>query len=405
MAKHAVIIGGGPAGLMAAEALLAAGVAVDLYDSMPSVGRKFLMAGRGGLNITHSEPPELFLARYGDARQHATDWLKALGPQDLRDWVHGLGVATFIGTSGRVFPAEMKAAPLLRAWLHRLREQGLRIHVRHRWMGWAADSSLIFETPMGEVKTQADATILALGGGSWPQLGSDGNWQDLLRERSVDLAPLQPSNCGFDIAWSDHLRGRFAGAALKNIAASFDGVTRQGEAIVTEHGIEGGLIYALSASLRDEIARSGRATLHLDLLPNHAIDEVTKALAKRGSRSLSSHLKSSFSLSGAKTALIHECATASERDDPVTLAARIKSLPLKITAPRPIAEAISSAGGVKLDALDDRLMVKSHPGLFCAGEMLDWEAPTGGYLLTACFASGLVAGKGSAAWLRDCHLK
>lgn len=399
MAKHAVIIGGGPAGLMAAEALLAAGIQVDLYDSMPSVGRKFLMAGRGGLNITHSEPLEPFLSRYGDAQQDVAGWLKAFGPQDLRDWLQALGIDTFIGTSGRVFPAQMKAAPMLRSWLHRLRQQGLRLHVRHRWIAWATDNELIFETPSGEVKVQADATVLALGGGSWPQLGSDGNWQGLLRGKPIDIVPLVPSNCGFDIAWSDHLRSRFAGAALKNIAASFSGTTRQGEAIVTEHGIEGGLIYALSAPLRDEIARTGRATLLLDLLPNHTTEGVAQALAKRGSRSLSSHLKSSLGLSGAKTALIHECVRASERDDPAILAMKLKALPLQLIAARPMAEAISSAGGVKLDALDDGLMVKASPGLFCAGEMLDWEAPTGGYLLTACFATGLVAGKGAAAWL------
>lgn len=399
MAKRAVIIGGGPAGLMAAEALLAAGIQVDLYDSMPSVGRKFLMAGRGGLNITHSEPLAPFLARYGDSKAIIATWLAAFGPQALRDWVHGLGVETFIGTSGRVFPAEMKAAPMLRAWLHRLRAQGLRIHVRHRWTGWTPDNALVFDTPNGETTIQADATVLALGGGSWPQLGSDGSWQDMLRGKGVALAPLVPSNCGFEIVWSDHLRGRFAGAALKNIAASFNGVTRQGEAIVTEHGIEGGLIYALSAQLRDEIARIGHATLQLDLLPQHATEGVAVALAKRGSRSLSSHLKSSLSLSGVKAALIHEGISATERDDPVMLAARIKVLPLHLIATRPMAEAISSAGGVKFDALDEDLMVKARPGLFCAGEMLDWEAPTGGYLLTACFASGLVAGRGAAAWL------
>jgi len=271
--------------------------------------------------------------------------------------------------------------------------------VRHRWIAWATDNELIFETPSGEVKVQADATVLALGGGSWPQLGSDGNWQGLLRGKPIDIVPLVPSNCGFDIAWSDHLRSRFAGAALKNIAASFNGITRQGEAIVTEHGIEGGLIYALSALLRDEIARAGGATLLLDLLPNHTTEGIAQALAKRGSRSLSSHLKSSLGLSGAKTALIHECVRASERDDPAILAMKLKALPLQLIAARPMAEAISSAGGVKLDALDDGLMVKASPGLFCAGEMLDWEAPTGGYLLTACFATGLVAGKGAAAWL------
>ncbi len=399
MNRQAIVIGGGPAGLMAAETLLAAGIMVDLYESMPSLGRKFLMAGRGGLNITHSEPLEHFIKHYGNARERATDWINAFGPQELRDWVHGLGIKTFIGTSGRVFPAEMKAAPLLRSWLYRLRQQGLRIHVRHRWIGWSADDGVIFEAPASNITVRANPLVLALGGGSWPQLGSDGAWQNLLRMQDIDLAALEPSNCGFDVSWSDHMRHRFPGAALKNIGASFNGATCSGEAIITEHGIEGGLIYALTAPLRKEIAQTGQALLYLDLLPNHIVVDIATALAKRGSRSLSSYLKSSLRLSAAKVALVYECLVPTEREDPATLAAKLKALPLRLTAPRPIAEAISTAGGVKLDALDDRLMVKARPGVFCAGEMLDWEAPTGGYLLTACYATGLIAGKGAAAWL------
>jgi uncharacterized flavoprotein (TIGR03862 family) len=400
MTRHASVIGGGPAGLMAAEILLQGGIAVDLYDAMPSVGRKFLMAGKGGLNITHSEPPATFVKRYGVRQKHVAGWLEAFGPAELRAWIHALGVETFVGTSGRVFPAEMKAAPLLRAWLHRLRQAGLRIHVRHRWLGWAGDK-LAFATPKGPAEIEADTTVLALGGGSWPQLGSDGAWQQILAQRQVDVAPLLPANCGFDIGWSDHFRERFAGEALKNIAAEFRGESRQGEAIITTSGIEGGLVYAHAAALRDALAAEGTAILHLDLLPNHDAARIKAALMQRGSRSLSSHLKSSLGLSGAKAGLLREVLTPTDLNDPLKLAAAIKALPLRLKAARPLAEAISSAGGVRLEALTPDLMLKSLPGIFCAGEMLDWEAPTGGYLLTACLASGVVAGKGALARLRD----
>ncbi|MBL8709243.1 MAG: TIGR03862 family flavoprotein [Rhodospirillaceae bacterium] len=395
----AIVIGGGPAGLMAAEEMVKGGLSVDLYEAMPSVGRKFLMAGKGGLNITHAEPLAAFIARYGAAAPQIARWLDAFGPDTLRAWIHDLGIETFIGTSGRVFPAEMKAAPLLRTWLTRLRRAGLRIHVRHRWLGWDGVGALRFATSDGEITARADVTVLALGGGSWPQLGSDGAWQDILRARDVAVAPLLPANCGFDIAWSDHLRTRFAGAPLKNIAASFAGQRRMGECIVTESGIEGGIVYALSASLRDAILREGVAELTLDLLPDRSVEQIAAALTHpRGPRSLASHLKSRLRLEGVKMALLREVLPPATIAEPALLARAIKALPLRLTAARPLAEAISSAGGVRFEALDDHLMLRALPGVFCAGEMLDWEAPTGGYLLTACFTSGKVAGAGVAAW-------
>ncbi len=404
-ARTAAVIGGGPAGLMAAEALAGGGVRVDLYDAMPSVGRKFLLAGKGGLNLTHAEPREPFLSRYGERRARIEPLLDAFGPGALREWARGLGVDTFVGSSGRVFPVGEKAAPLLRAWLHRLREAGVRFHVRHRWRGWDAEGALRFETPQGERVVRADATVLALGGGSWPQLGSDGAWLPLLAQRGVEVAPLRPANCGFDVGWSEHFRTRFAGHPVKSVVASFTDTAgaverRQGEFVVTANGVEGSLVYALSARLRDEIAASGVAVLQLDLAPGRELPRLVDELSRpRGSRSLSSHLQSRTGLKGVKAGLLREVLAAADFADPARLAAAIKDLPLRLVAPRPLAEAISSAGGVAFEALDDRLMVRAHPGVFCAGEMLDWEAPTGGYLLTACFASGRVAGKGALAWL------
>ena len=401
------IVGGGPAGLMAAEVLINGGVQVDLYDAMPSVGRKFLLAGKGGMNLTHSEPFDQFLLRYGAQQNHIQPLLRAFGPDDLRAWCQGLGVDTFIGSSGRVFPKEMKAAPLLRAWLHRLRAAGVRFHMRHKWIGWNAEEHLRFARPQGEIAVRTDATILALGGGSWARLGSDGAWVSLLEDKGVEIAPLKPANCGFDCDWSDHLRQRFAGAPLKSIAISttdLNGATqkRQGECVITEHGIEGSLIYALSASLRDAIDRHGNAQIHIDLLPERTVQRVIAEVAHpRGSRSLSSHLQSRLNLSGVKAVLLRELASKEDFADPLRLAHAIKALPLRLTATRPLDEAISSAGGVKFASLDDRLMVRNIPGLFCAGEMLDWEAPTGGYLLTACFASGRAAGQGALDWLKQ----
>lgn len=405
-APAAVVIGGGPAGLMAAEILLAGGMTVDLYDAMPSVGRKFLLAGKGGLNITHAEPQDKFLMRYGARSKTLEFMLHAFGATPLRNWVHGLGVDTFVGTSQRVFPKEMKAAPLLRAWLHRLRTNGLRIHARHRWTGWNADGALLFSTPAGEISVRASCTVLALGGASWARLGSDGAWVPLLEGRGIRVAPLRPANCGFEVAWSPHLRERCAGQPIKAVIASVtdaNGVNhhRNGEFVVSDYGVEGSLIYALSAPLRDTIAEQGHAMLYLDLLPDHDAGRVmTEVSHPRGSRSMTTHLQSRLGLKGIKAVLLREVLSAEAMHDPQQLAATIKALPLKLTAPRPIDEAISSAGGVPFEALNAQLMLKAMPGVFCAGEMLDWEAPTGGYLLTGCFATGRAAGAGALEWLQ-----
>ena len=407
--KSVAIIGGGPAGLMAAEVLVGAGLAVGLYDRMPSVGRKLLMAGKGGLNITHTEQLERFLARFGAQREHLEPMLRELPPESLREWVHGLGVSTFVGSSGRVFPHEMKAAPLLRAWLHRLRSAGLRIHARHHWRGWSESGELQFTTRDHDVAVRPDAVVLALGGASWPQLGSDGAWIAPLAERGIAITPLRAANCGFDVAWSEHFRARFAGQPLKSVVATctdaHDTVhRRQGEFVVTESGVEGGLIYALSAPLRDALERGGAATLTLDLAPDHDLARLTAELARpRGSRSRSSHIQSRTGLKGVKTALLREMLSETEFEDPARLASAIKALPLTLGRPRPVEEAISTAGGVSWDALDDHLMLREGPGVFCAGEMLDWEAPTGGYLLNACFATGRAAGCGVLHWLALGH--
>ena len=397
-----VIVGGGPAGLMAAETLAAAGLPVEVFDAMPSVGRKFLLAGKGGLNLTHSDELPRFITRYGARQAQAAGWLEALSPQALRDWALGLGVDTFVGTSGRVFPTDLKAAPLLRAWLHRLRQSGVVFHMRQRWLGWDAAGALRFAGPQGEHSVAARATLLALGGASWQRLGSDGAWVSWLREQGVEVAPLRPANCGFDVAWSPHLRERFAGAPIRPVRLRFEGFDKQGEFVLSSYGIEGSLVYAASAALRDAIERDGQATLTLDLLPGFDTERVAREVSHpRGSRSLGSHLKSRLNLSGAKLALLHEVLPREALADPLRLAAAIKALPLTVTAPRPIDEAISTAGGVTLEALDHGLMLRARPGVFCAGEMLDWEAPTGGYLLQASLASGRVAGQGALQWLTD----
>ncbi|MBT9504832.1 MAG: TIGR03862 family flavoprotein [Burkholderiaceae bacterium] len=409
------VIGGGPAGLMAAQELRAAGIEVHLFDAMASVGRKFLLAGKGGLNLTHSEDFEPFCSRFAERREQIETMLLAFGPEQTRAWAKGLGIDTFIGTSGRVFPTSLKAAPLLRAWLHRLREAGVQFHMRHRWQGWTTDGALQFGTPQGEITERFDAVVLALGGASWPQLGSDGSWCEVLASLGVDIAPLRPANCGFDVAatpahphapgWSEVFGSRCAGEPIKPVALHFIGsdgreFRRQGEFVVTATGVEGSLIYAVSAQLRDEIAACGHATFHLDLLPDRdaafVLAEVTRP---RGPRSLATHLKSRLGLQGVKAGLLHEFLSKEAYNDLQQLAAALKALPVRVQAPRPVAEAISTAGGVRFEALTAGLMLNARPGLFVAGEMLDWEAPTGGYLLTASLASGRVAGQGAAAYL------
>jgi uncharacterized flavoprotein (TIGR03862 family) len=417
------IVGGGPAGLMAAEVLSQAGVSVHLFDAMPSVGRKFLLAGKGGLNLTHSEAPELFHSRYGEQQALVGPWLSQMDAQAVRDWAQGLGVDTFVGSSGRVFPLEMKAAPLLRAWLQRLRHPAsgaaVQFHMRHRWLGWEGDH-LVFEPtgPVGVRRVRARATLLALGGASWPRLGSDGAWVPLLAEQGVKIAPLQPSNCGFDVTgrdgqgWTEHFRTRFAGHPLKSVSLRVghrvsgaeastrervepflpDRFDRKGEFVITESGVEGSLVYAVSAMLRDDLA-SGQAKFMLDLLPDKSLAQVlTEVRWPRGSRSLSSHLKSRLGIDGVKMGLLHELCSPQTLAQPEALAANLKCLEISLQKPRPVAEAISTAGGVEYASVTPQGMLVKRPGVYCAGEMMDWEAPTGGYLLTACLASGRAAG-------------
>ena len=396
---HVAVIGGGPAGLMAAEVLAAGGAQVDVYDAMPSVARKFLLAGKGGMNITHSEPYTDFVRRYGLRSEQVAQWLAGFTPDNVRAWIHGLGIDTFVGSSGRVFPTDMKAAPLLRAWLHRLRESGVRFHMRHRWLGWDGDA-LRFATLEGEQRVQPDAVILALGGASWARLGSDGAWVPLLEERRVEVAPLLPANCGFDVDWSPHFSEKHAGAPLTTVAIEYEDrggerARRQGQFVVTGSGIEGSLVYALSSVLRDQIAAHGTTTIWLDLAPDHDAARVHAEVARpRGARSMSSHLQSRLGIKGVKAGLLRECLSQLEYMDEVTLAGAIKALPLVLRRARPIDEAISSAGGVRFEALDAGGMLRAVPGVFVAGEMIDWEAPTGGYLLSACFASGRAAAQG-----------
>ncbi len=406
---------------MAAEMLSAAGIHVHVYDAMPSVGRKFLLAGLGGLNLTHAEPFEAFITRFGERQAACAAWLKDFDASAIRAWVQGLGLDTFVGSSQRVFPTDMKAAPLLRAWLHRLRHPATGVpvtsHMRHRWNGVLQHAdrqfTLSFDTPEGPHTAPADAVLLALGGGSWAKLGSDGAWQPWLGALGIAVSPLRPSNCGFDAqgrdgqtGWSHHLSSQFAGTPLKSVALSFTDSAgrswnRRGEFVVTATGVEGSLIYAASALLRDEIARSGSATLHLDLKPDFTPARVLAEVSHpRGTRSLSSHLKSRLHLTGLHLGLLHEVLSKETMNNPVELAAAIKHLPITLLATRPLDEAISSAGGVRLEALDAHLMATALPGLFVAGEMLDWEAPTGGYLLSACLASGRVAGLGALRFLR-----
>jgi len=427
------IVGGGPAGLMAAEVLASQGHSVHVFDAKASVGRKFLLAGKGGMNLTHSEDFSAFVTRYGASAEPLRPMLEAFGPQQVREWVQGLGLQTFVGTSGRVFPSDMKAAPLLRMWMARLRQQGVRFHMHHHWTGWTEGGALQFTAQGTAVTVQARATLLALGGGSWARLGSDGAWMPWLAARGIAVSALQPSNCGFDVGqlqpasvetrrdflkdlvgqgpatsaggWTPFFTQRFAGQPFKSVALRFvdsqgQVFQRRGEFVATQTGVEGSLIYAVSSLLRDEIARTGQAVFHLDLLPAFSDAKVLEAVRHpRGSRSLSSHLKSRLGLDGVKAAVLREVMDKEAVDDPIRLAHAIKALPITVVAPRPIDEVISTAGGVRWDAVNTGLMGVQQPGLFFAGEMLDWEAPTGGYLLTACLATGVRAAQGMHHYL------
>ena len=418
LAVDVAIIGGGPAGLMAAEVLSAQGVSVHVFDAMPSVGRKFLLAGKGGLNLTHAEPTEAFVARFGERSGAVAVWLQHFGAEQVRAWALGLGVETFVGSSGRVFPAEMKAAPLLRAWLHRLRhaQTPVQFHMRHRWVEGGGmkvgDQALVCESPRGPLRVQAKAVVLALGGASWSRLGSDGTWAPRLQAQGVGVAPLLPSNCGFDVmgragqGWTGYFAEKFAGQAFKTVAmqwldAQGNSHYRQGEFVATATGVEGSLVYSASKDLRDVLLRDGAARFNLDLLPDRSLAFVQAEVAHpKGARSLSSHLKSRLGLAGIKTALLYELLDAPTLNNPAALAQAIKALPVSLRQTRPLDEAISTAGGVALGEMNAQLMLKALPGVFCAGEMLDWEAPTGGYLLSASMASGAWAGAGVAQWLQ-----
>ncbi|MDO9104212.1 MAG: TIGR03862 family flavoprotein [Methylovulum sp.] len=407
--RTVAVIGGGPAGLMAAEVLSQSeGIKVDIYDAMPTVGRKFLMAGKGGMNLTHAEPLAEFLSRYGLHQAKLKPMLDKFTPDDLRAWAKGLGIETFVGSSGRVFPTDMKAAPLLRAWLRRLRESGVDFHNKHVWMGWSSENNmaLCFQTPDGSRTIKVDAVVLALGGGSWARLGSTGAWVPLLRGKHIPVAALKPANCGFDVAWGEYFSHRFAGQPIKALSASFSpaeggSIIQRGELMVTASGVEGGLIYSLSALLREKIAVAGSAVIYLDLAPDQELARLVGRLSTaRGKSSIASYLRKRVGIDGVKAGLLREILAAPDFDDPARLGAAIKTLPIKLLAARPLEEAISSAGGVTFTAVDRHLMIRMMPGVFCAGEMLDWEAPTGGYLLTACLATGRAAGLGALAWLQ-----
>jgi uncharacterized flavoprotein (TIGR03862 family) len=400
------IVGAGPAGLFAAERLAGSGLAVAVYDRMPSAGRKFLLAGRGGLNLTHAEPIDAFIERYGTRAAWMDPLIRAFPPQVLRDWCHGLGIPTFVGSSRRIFPEGMKASPLLRAWLARLSALGVIIRRRHEWTGFGADGALAFTTPDGPATVAADAAILALGGVSWPRLGSDGGWVPILEAAGIPVAPLLPANCGFAVAWSPHIADRFAGAPLKRIALSFAGRTVRGEAVLTRTGIEGGAVYALAPALRHALLRDGTALPTLDLKPDMGEAEIAARLAQGSAAdSTATRLRRTLGLAGPAYPLLRESASATDLGAPGALARAVKAVPLRLIGTAPIGRAISTAGGIPFEALDDGLMIRDRPGLFAAGEMLDWEAPTGGYLLQACFATGAAAARGVSAWLRrgDSH--
>ncbi len=405
MSEPIVVVGAGPAGLLAAQTLAEKNARVEIFDAMPSPARKFLMAGRGGLNLTHAEPFETFVTRYGARRAYIEPLLKQFGPAQVRAWADALGAETFVGASRRVFPRAMKASPLLRAWLKRLHDAGVTFHLRHKWRGFAnrdaaaKDIALVFDTPDGEKIVRARAVILALGGGSWAKFGSDGAWVPLLERCGIAVRPLRPANCGFWVAWSDAFRRRFEGAPVKTVRLTFQDFSQQGEFVITRAGVEGSLVYAAAALLRDAIAAHGGADMALDLAPDRSQTWLAQKLqTPRGKRSLATHLGKTIGLRGVKLGLLREVAPRAAFDDAAQLAAHIKNLRVPLYAAAPLARAISSAGGVPFEALDENLMLQKMPGVFCAGEMLDWEAPTGGYLLTACFASGYAAGLGAAKW-------
>lgn len=407
MTKTVAIVGAGPAGLMAAEVLATAGISVTVYDAMPSAGRKFLQAGRGGLNITHSAPFDDFMVVYGQAQPWLTPMLMSFGSEQLQQWVHGFGIDTFIGSSGRIFPTDKKAAPLLRAWIHRLKSLGVQFEMKHRLLDLSDERQLTFMSPCGQKILSFDVVILALGGASWAQLGSDGQWVTMLANKGVEIAPLKPANCGFDVAWTDVIKDKFAGQPLKGVVLSFKDSqdqlhSKKGELMLTQTGLEGGLIYHFSAILRNELEYSNSITIYLDLMPEWSDERLLTALQKpKGSKTISNWLRSQLGLSQQAIALLHEVMSKEALQQPQQVAAFIKALPIVLTATRPIDEAISTAGGIKQSALTDGLMLKQFDGVFCAGEMLDWEAPTGGYLLTAVFSTGTWVAQAVLNWLSD----
>lgn len=401
MSKSITIIGGGPAGLMAAEVLSQHDVKIDIYEAMPSLGRKFLMAGKSGLNLTHSEDYSLFVTRYGDKQHEIVKYLADFTPKDLLAFTNELNVKTFVGSSGRIFPIEMKASPMLRAWIHRLKNRGVTFHLSHRWSGWE-DQQWVFETPAGMIKIKSNATILALGGASWPKLGSKGDWVLWLAQAGIIVKPFSPANCGFYVKWSTHFSEKFHGQPVKSVVLSFKDFKQQGEFVITKKGVEGSLIYSASAKLRDELISTGQASFTLDLAPDTSTEKLTQALGRpRGSTSLSNHIRKTTGIQGVKLGLLYEFLAKDIFENPNKLANAIKALPIPLVSPTPLATAISSAGGICFEELDDHLMLRKMPGVFCAGEMLDWEAPTGGYLLSACFAMGRAAGKGVLRWLSE----
>ncbi len=408
--KSAAVIGAGPAGLMAAEAMVRGGVRVTVFDRMAAPGRKLLLAGRGGLNLTHSEPLEILLTRYCAATPRLRAAIEAFPPEALRAWCEGLGQETFVGSSGRVFPRCLKASPLLRAWTKRLDSMGVVFRPRHRWIGWADDGGLTFETPTGAVTERPDAVVLALGGASWPRLGSDGGWVEPVRRAGIGVAPLRPANCGVLVDWSEVLRDRFEGMPLKRIALSLDGRASRGEVIVTRTGLEGGAVYALSGPIRAALDAAGTTILRIDLRPDLAVDMLTSKLgAARGKQSLSTFLRKAVGLAPVAIGLLHEAVTGEAGSlsamSPSAMAELVKALPIRLSGLADMARAISTAGGIAFEAIDQHYMLRQRPGTFIAGEMLDWEAPTGGYLLQACFATGTAAGQGALTWLTaDCPI-